>query len=286
MNIKNYNYRRNEKSKFLTNIIVNKIIKNVTTMKTLDSIYNMRPVAVEKIFNENKFDSIPLIYDISSNKKITLIGRIDRYDIINNKYINIIDYKSSNNDIDLTKMLNGLKMQLLIYWKLLSNINNDNIISASFLGLNIDPIKIEELENNNEIITSFYDLKKKIVKLQEEKYKYNGIVLENEILKDDMPNYLSLYNKKSLKSNNEENEVYLTYTEYIIKNIANKIYNGHFPILPYKINEKNGIQYSEYKEILQFDELMGDKFNELEKVTNKQNLIKKMNEILNKEKKN
>jgi len=59
---------------------------------------------------------IPKTYE--DNRILKINGRIDRVDILNfnnNNYVNIIDYKSKDQSIDITALANGMELQLFIY---------------------------------------------------------------------------------------------------------------------------------------------------------------------------
>lgn len=58
------------------------------------------------------------IMKLDNGKEIYVAGRIDRLDIFEKdgtSYVNVIDYKSSQKDLDLSDTVQGLQLQLLIY---------------------------------------------------------------------------------------------------------------------------------------------------------------------------
>lgn len=60
----------------------------------------------------------PISIDLPSGDKVSLIGRIDRVDMLENEegiYVRIVDYKSGNKSFNLSDIYNGLELQLLIY---------------------------------------------------------------------------------------------------------------------------------------------------------------------------
>lgn len=58
------------------------------------------------------------------NKKLTLTGQIDRIDIAEGEektYFRVVDYKSSDKDLNMDEIYYGLKLQLLIYMMVIEN---------------------------------------------------------------------------------------------------------------------------------------------------------------------
>ena len=60
-----------------------------------------------------------IVLSLPNNKEVRLSGKIDRVDVATSekgdKYIRIIDYKSSSKDLLLSDVYYGLQLQLLTY---------------------------------------------------------------------------------------------------------------------------------------------------------------------------
>lgn len=90
-----------------------------------DSLYlQVQESDVGTILHEESFGrkgKLPGIELDLGNRKIYIEGRIDRVDIArdsdNRYYLQVVDYKSSDMEIDLTRLLGGLQLQLTIYMK-------------------------------------------------------------------------------------------------------------------------------------------------------------------------
>ncbi len=60
----------------------------------------------------------PIVLSLPDGREVTLRGRIDRidrYDAPQGVYLRVVDYKSSDNDLEAAKMWWGLQLQLLLY---------------------------------------------------------------------------------------------------------------------------------------------------------------------------
>ncbi len=75
------------------------------------------PCAFEVAFSENG-ELPPVTIPLPTGETITLIGRIDRIDVMRQEaelYIKIIDYKTGNKKFSLCDLYNGLSLQLAVY---------------------------------------------------------------------------------------------------------------------------------------------------------------------------
>ena len=119
-------------------------------------------------FKEGKEYS-PIIIDLGNGKKVEITGKIDRIDIAKtaeDKYIRIIDYKSSVKNIELNSVYAGLQLQLLTY--LDAACKEEDVLPAGVLYFNlIDPI-IKSSKNMSE-----EDIENEIRK----KFKMQGLIL-------------------------------------------------------------------------------------------------------------
>ncbi|MBR7164556.1 MAG: exodeoxyribonuclease V subunit gamma [Clostridia bacterium] len=91
------------------------------------------PCAFEVAFDE-KGELPPVTVTLPTGETITLIGRIDRIDVLQKDaeiYIKIIDYKTGNKSFRLSDVYNGLSLQLAVYLTAASE--------GDFLGENIKP---------------------------------------------------------------------------------------------------------------------------------------------------
>lgn len=141
-----------------------------------------KPVGFEIDFSEHGGYS-PIIVELSSGEKVSLIGRIDRIDMLvkdSETYIRIIDYKSGNKIFKLSDVYYGLQVQLLLYLDaILEEEGKDSKtepLPGAILYFKIDdPI----IRSNKDIDDE--ELKKEIMK----KFKMKGLLIDNpDIIKE------------------------------------------------------------------------------------------------------
>lgn len=195
---------------------------------------------------EFKDDSIflPMEIELEKGRKMKIIGKIDRADILDlgdEKYIRIVDYKSSAKDLNVEKIREGLSLQLISYLiALMDNKKEENIKPAGLLYFNLSDklVPIGQYENDTEVI------RKKLIK----KLKMNGLFVKNvDILnkmdrnfEKDPANSLIDVTMKSVKSGGvktvteEEFEVLCKETKNILKSIGDEISKGVVKIAPNK----------------------------------------------------
>ena len=104
----------------------------------------------EVAFDEKKGTYKPIEIKLENGKTVEIVGKIDRIDIAkdeNNKYIRIIDYKSSIKDIDYTNIYAGLQLQLITYLDAMCKI--EDFIPAGILYFNL----LEQIINSDKKIT-------------------------------------------------------------------------------------------------------------------------------------
>lgn len=251
------------------NILV-KRLKN-TVLKALKyiiiSITNSEFNVKETELNFGRKENNPIIIELENGRQVEIKGAIDRVDIAKDKqdedkkYIRIIDYKSSNKQMDFSSIYAGIQLQLITYMNALTL--DKEIIPAGVLYFSL----IEQMIKANNKITD-EEIEKEIQK----KYKMKGIILadvdvirmQDTTLKSGTSNIIQAgittkgeLSKSTLKTSVDLDDfkVIQDFVIKTIKEISNEILSGNIDIKPYNKNKKTPCEYCEYKAICGFNPL-------------------------------
>ena len=212
-------------------------------------------------------DFTPIGHELEFSEKIDnveLVGKIDRLDMGKNEegeFIRIIDYKSSEQNIDLNKMLAGTQIQLITYIDAISKKENKQPAGMLYFNL-IDPIIKENKNLSDEEIES------KIRK----SFKMQGLILADvKVVKmmdktldkgysDIIPAYLdkdgNLSTGRSSTITKDEFTNLQEKIQKIIKQISKEILTGNIEIKPMydKKTKTSSCNYCAYKTICSFNQ--------------------------------
>ena len=260
-------------------IVLTNRLKKTIKESIKNIVYQMRLSDFKIEGNEIEF--------IRKQDNVEITGKIDRLDIGNDgtqEYIRIIDYKSSNRNVDLNKMMAGTQIQLITYMDAISEQLQKQPAGIFYFNL-IEPI----LNENNNL--SDEEIKEKIRK----KFKMNGLILADiKIIKmmdkslekgasNIVPVYLDKEGKiSSLKSNTVTKEQFSNLQKTIrkiIKQISNEILMGKIEIKPMydKIKKTCSCDYCKYKTICEFNPKQ-NKYEYLQNKT-KESILEEIKEI-------
>ncbi len=236
----------NNKEKFFLKKLTNELHFIINTIDEQMNYTKLKNILTEeKITISSKLDNI----------SITFKGFVDKilYKEKDGKTIvALIDYKTGNQDIDLSLVPNGLSMQLPIYLYLAKNSKLKNI---EFVGFYLQRII------NNEITKSD---KKSYEEQKLENLKLLGYsTTDEEVLKEFDLTYKNSEVIKSLKQ--KENNEFYSYSKVLSKNeinnlikmidqkikeASNNIINAKFDINPKIINDENiSCKFCKFKDI-------------------------------------
>lgn len=252
---KNYIFTSTPKFIVLTNRLKKVIIQSIKYIA-----YQIKNSDLEILANELEFKR--------KIDNIEITGKIDRIDEMNTKegkYIRIIDYKSSDKNIDLNELVSGTGIQLITYLDSIVEENNSKAAGMLYFNL-IDPVIKSDRNKTDEEIKE--ELRKK--------FRMNGMILADiNIIKsmdktldkgasNNIPVYLDKEgNISKAKSNVVTKEQFSNMqktAERIIKQIAKEILEGNIDIKPayYKKNKIDVCKYCEYKSICGFNKNAND----------------------------
>ncbi|WHH61668.1 PD-(D/E)XK nuclease family protein [Petroclostridium sp. X23] len=211
-------------------------------------------------------------------------GRIDRVDVIRTNediFIKIIDYKSGGKNLNLTEVVNGLQLQLMIYLNAVLNgfSQSNNARAAKPAGVFYfkidDPIIESDNINNKEII---FNVENEIRKL----FKMDGLVLKDINIINNIDSEINGYSNiipvnvkkegsiggKSKTLEEKDFEKLLSHMLKITGDLCESIIQGNIEIKPKKFNDKKtSCTYCKYRTICQFDiSLAGQKYEKYDKI--------------------
>lgn len=254
----------NEKLKLEKNYIFYSSAKFVTLTNRLKKTIKQ---SIKYIIYQIKLSDFKVEgHEVEFTKKIDnieLVGKIDRIDIGKNEnleYVRIIDYKSSEKNIDLNQMMAGTQIQLLTYVDVITEKQHTNPAGVLYFNL------IEPIVNTNQNLTD-EEIEAKI----KQSFKMNGLILADiKIIKmmdkslekgasNIIPVYLdkdeNISNSRSSTVTKEQFDNLQKMVKKIIKQISNEILNGNIDIKPMynKIKKLSACKYCPYGTICGFD---------------------------------
>ena len=203
----------------------------------------------------------PIRLTLDDGKRIEIIGKIDRIDTAkgeDEKYLRIIDYKSSAKNIDLNEVYAGLQIQLLTY--LDASCKEEDLMPAgvlyfSMLEQMIKSNKRMEQEEIEEKIRANFKMKGliladvKVVKLHDKNLQNGSSAL--------VPAYIGkdgeLSEKKTSGVTAEQFKELQKYMYTVIKQISKEILGGNIDLKPYYKDKKTPCKYCDYKSICSFN---------------------------------
>lgn len=130
-----------------------------------------KPVSYELEIKENS-NVKPLTLRMPNGEYVSIEGKIDRVDMMEHngvKYLRIVDYKTGTKKFKLSDIFAGLNMQMLLYLAALTQHKSKNIVPAGVLYM----------PSSLPIVNVSHDEAQKITNKQMEKFKMDGIILDD-----------------------------------------------------------------------------------------------------------
>ena len=181
----------------------------------------------------------------AGNGEVYVEGKIDRADIMDiggESRVRIIDYKTGSDKLDLWKMRQGYKMQLMIY---LISATSGDLTPAGMFYFNIkDPIEPANDKSEKQISSI-------LEKEPEDEFKLKGVFINEEGVLGAMPEKVLSSNKGAI-SREEYDEVR---GEVIarIEETAEGILGGKIGINPLRVDSRLACSYCSYRPVCRRD---------------------------------
>lgn len=210
---------------------------------------------------------------LNNGKQLLLRGKIDRLDSVEDKYLSVIDYKSSAQRIDLNRFYEGLSLQLMTYLYVL-NQNKDKIGQSDKKTMGAFYYHIANpYETVSDIMVDTHDRMHTPVKL-------SGLLTldANDMAaldKDSQVYHAKIktdgqYNKSSTMPVLTEKDMSMLFEYLVLKyqEAGNRILNGDIRLMPLKDESFIG-SLQEYRSISLFDATLPEnRYRQLKSNTN------------------
>jgi ATP-dependent helicase/nuclease subunit B len=225
------------------------------------------PIGLELSFGRNG-QLPPLSFSLKNGKRMELAGRIDRVDQArgenNSTYLRVIDYKSSEKDVNLNEVYYGLALQMLTYLDIVLT------HSEELVEMKASPAGVLYFHVHNPLISSSKllsvdEIEKEIMK----KFKMNGLMVgdqnvlklmdqtlesgDSQIISAGIKKDGNLTKKSKVASLNEFDNL-RNYVRKVYQTTGEAIVDGHVEIAPFKLKDKTPCTFCSYKSVCQFDE--------------------------------
>ncbi len=240
------------------NILSIKSIKKEALRMCKAINYQIENSSFKPVLTEARFDDKGVIKSLEisvKNKKLKIVGAIDRVDIFED-YFRIIDYKTGKCDSSLKELYFGKKLQLYVYQKVVQESLNKTPSGAYYF-----PVKNSFADEGQEAYSS-YKLKGYTDSLHSVVY-----ATDNNLEQKDSSNIISVRKKKNSDAFDSRSELLsseeiLLLAEYAMKSLmlaTAEIMEGNIKASPLGNDEEEACKYCPYKAICRFDETLGDK---------------------------
>lgn len=260
---------------YLYNHLAKTLMIVINRLKAEFAVCSFEPIGFEVKIGDKPDDDVPAYELPLENGGIKINGSVDRVDLYEKdglRFIRVIDYKSGTKSFDLSKLLSGLDIQMVLY--MMALMKNGTGKYADFLpaGVLYVPSKIGYGDYSDKRSPSDSEIAAKQIQLG----KLSGIVLDNPVVfnamgVDKIHNYLPVgYNKDGSSSGNYYSmKLFRNLSKRIDDNIIHigeRMHNGDIPVMPLGSSEgKFGdlqCKYCDYRSICGRED--GEKFSVLE----------------------
>ncbi|MBQ1787079.1 MAG: PD-(D/E)XK nuclease family protein, partial [Turicibacter sp.] len=269
--------RQSKRMMKLTERLTQVIYKTLLGLKYQGGHSAFKPLFFELPFDTKQTTGINLkSRELPNGFKLSLKGIIDRVDVAKNEegtqaYLRIIDYKSSNKDLELDKVYYGLSLQLLTYLDIVvTNALQLVDLPADIGGLLYFHVHHPFISHDVDDLLHQESYQEKVEQMQQEKYKMNGYLPENyevihlsdqrlneQVKSDIVPITLKKDGSFAARGNStltgDSLQMLREYTNRMIEDSATKITQGQLNINPTTYGKSTACDYCQYRGICQFD---------------------------------
>ena len=230
------------------------------------------PVGLELSFGRNG-KLPPLTFSLKNGKRMELAGRIDRVDQAkqnDSTYLRVIDYKSSEKDVNLNEVYYGLALQMLTYLDIVIT-HSDELVEMKASPAGVLYFHVHNPMINTTKLLTIDEIEKEIMK----KFKMNGLMVgdqdvlklmdqslesgDSQIISAGIKKDGNLTKKSKVASLNEFDDL-RNYVRKLYQTTGEAIVDGQVNIAPYKLKDKTPCTFCAYKSVCQFDESIENQY--------------------------
>ncbi len=224
------------------------------------SLSKFTPVDFELGIGDDK-EIPPYVVD-TANGKITVSGAIDRVDeatVNGEKYIRVVDYKSSGKEFSLSDVIQGLNMQMFIYLFTLWQNGGERYGEFTPAGVLYYPA-------NSPLVSVSRDMSADAVEDEvQKKCRMNGIILDNHSViraMDESESGMFVPAKPDKKGGFTGTLIGLKQlmklkekADDVLREMADSLHSGEIPAVPaYGKNYDKTCEYCDYKAVCSYEE--------------------------------
>ena len=249
------------------------------------------PVGLEVGFGENE-TLPPLTVDLQNGYELMLRGRIDRVDRSiqdDSMYLRIIDYKSSDTNLNLLDVYYGLALQMLAYLDVVLS------YSEQWLGMQATPAGVLYFHVHNPFITTDGNIDEaEIDSRLFKEYKMRGLLLSDEKIVRNMDTSLNsgysqivpaalrknggFYSNSSV-ANEEVFTKLQTHIQELMKHAGLDITAGGVHLNPFQDKQREACTFCPFLSVCQFDPMLEtNNYRKLKNMNDKEVLDEMMKE--------
>lgn len=206
---------------------------------------------ITEAFFEEKFGRgctfEPVVFTLNG-QKVYIEGKIDRVDVLDDRGVRVIDYKTGNEELDLNNMRQGYKLQLMVYLQSAAGTGEDGSSAMEPAGMFYFRIADQNVSANGK------DSQKAVSDAERNRFKLQGAYVEDGGIPDMMPR--EALDKKSAGLSGEDFRQLELDVRKELEKISTGIVTGDISISPFFLKkEVNGCRYCNYRTICRFEQV-------------------------------
>lgn len=242
-------------------------IKDICYKTAWIMIQQVRSGRVKSIYFEQRFgrrsDALfpPVEIDLGDQGSVYIEGIIDRTDVIEtedgDRFVRVIDYKSGNEKFDVQEVLDGWRLQLMIYMKgATGGIRDAKAGGVFYFSIKEKPVDASDFKED--------EIEQKVAAQKIKDNLLDGVLLNNEGVIESMDTGLKMQDSSEVISvrrkkdgtftgkcllSDDDFEKLIEMTDYNLHQNARALADGNIPAAPKKTKDTDACRYCSFKSI-------------------------------------